>query len=290
MVVITANIHGDETTGVATIHAVDEQLATVLRRGTVVMYPTLNPRGLIQQQRLFPDGLDLNRVFPGSPSAEGATRLAGLVWGEITRRKPDAVIDLHADSAVSIPYAIVDRPTHLAPAARARMDEDVLAMAHASGLTVLLEYPDEQYIRYRLDRSLAGAMVNHANIPAVTLEVGPRRAIDPVAVSIASEAVLRILHHLALVSAPVAGAIPAPCSGRWRRTAAPRVRSAGLFAPLLAPGEPFAHGAVLGVVRGLDGTVREVVLAEGHGIVVSWAETAWVEPNTVPGTVGISEG
>jgi predicted deacylase len=291
VVAVTANIHGDEVTGVAAIHALDEMLRVRLRRGAVALYPTLNPRGLVAQQRVQPiDGVDMNRVFPGDPAGQGASKLAGLLWADLRARKPDALIDLHADSSVAVPYAIVDRSTMHHGEARARMERAVLAMAEASGLTVLREYPEDQYVRFRLDRSLAGAMVNHASTPAVTLEIGPRRAVDPRAVRIAVGAVLRILHHLGLVDPPD----PAEPGlriegGPWRRAAAPRVQSAGVFEPALAPGTAFAAGAVLGTVRALDGTVRELLHADSSGIVISWSETAWVDARAVPGTLGLRE-
>lgn len=286
---VTANIHGDEVTGVAAVHALDEALRGALARGTVALYPSLNPRGLVQQQRGQPgDGGDLNRLFPGDPKGAGAVRLAAQLWQDLLGRKLHALVDLHADSAVSIPYAIIDRATHLRGDARARMDRDVAAMAEHSGLLVLHEYPEEQYVRFRLDRSLAGAMVNHAGIPAVTLEIGPRRAVDPRAVRATVAAVSRILRHLGLVdAAPEATPVP---TGSWRRSAAPRVHSSGVFEPALVPGEAFEAGAVLGVVRAVDGTVREAIVAESAGIVVSWSESAWVEARAVPGTLGLCEG
>jgi predicted deacylase len=288
-VVVTANVHGDEVTGVAAVHRLDDRLTATLLRGTVVLYPSLNPRGLQQQQRVQPDdGVDLNRVFPGDLEGHGATRLAGALWADLASRHPDALVDLHADSAVSIPYVIVDRATHLRGPERERMDAAIRAMADASGLMVLHEYPDDQYVRFHLDRSLAGAMVNHANVPAVTLEVGPRRAVDPDAVERAADAVLRIVGQLGLV-----GEVPPPPvadpGGPWRRTAAPRVQSTGVFEPVLGPGVRFAAGDVLGTVRALDGTVREVVRAEVAGLVVSWSESAWHDARGVPGTLAVEE-
>ncbi len=289
VVIVTANVHGDEVTGVVAVHRLDDRLTATLLRGSVVLYPSLNPQGLQQQQRVQPgDGVDLNRVFPGDLEGQGATRLAGALWADLSSRRPDALVDLHADSAVSIPYVNVDRATHLHGTGRERMDGAVRAMAEASGLTVLHEYPDDQYVRFHLDRSLAGAMVNHANVPAVTLEVGPRRAVDPDAVDRAVDAVLRIIGHLGLVRD-----VPPPPSvdpgGPWRRTAAPRLQSTGVFEPALGPGARFAAGDILGTVRALDGTVREVVRAEVAGLVVSWSESAWHDARGVPGTLAVLE-
>lgn len=295
VVAITAGIHGDEVTGVAAAHLLDEILRVSLRQGTVALYPSLNPRGLVAQQRTLPqDGSDLNRLFPGDLLAQGTARWAADLWRDLLSRRPDAVIDLHADSAVSIPYVIVDRATSHRGLARQSMDARVLAMAKASGLLVLHEYPEDQYVRFQLDRSLAGAMVNRASVPALTIEVGPRRAVDPRSIQVASQAVLRVLAHLGLCEPPLceppASPLPQPpASGPWRRAPAPRVASNGLFEPALSPGEGFAAGSVLGYVRALDGSVREVITAESSGVVVSWSENAWVSPRAIPGTLGLVE-
>src|SRR5262245_8613177 len=59
VVIVTANVHGDEVTGVVAVHRLDDRLAATLLRGSVVLYPSLNPQGLQQQQRVQPgDGVD----------------------------------------------------------------------------------------------------------------------------------------------------------------------------------------------------------------------------------------
>jgi len=292
-VVVTANVHGDEVTGIAAVHDLDRRLVSVLRRGNVVLAPSLNPDGLEQQSRVQPsDGVDLNRVFPGDPtaSASGAARIAGRVWLGLHRHSPDAVIDLHADSALSIPYAIVDRSVRLEGPARQKMDRALEGLAEASGLTVLREYPDELYRRFRLDQSLAGAMVNHAKVPAITLEVGPRRAVAPKAVLVMVEAVMRIFGYLKLVDEAPSSSHPRRLGGPWRRSSAPKVGATGLFVASRAPGESFSRGDVLGEVRNLQGTAIEIVRATADGLVVSWGENAWVTARSVPGTIGLVDG
>jgi predicted deacylase len=162
----------------------------------------------------------------------------------------------------------------------ARLDH----LAAASGLLVLEEYQDDLYVRFRLDKSLAGAVVNELQVPALTLEIGPRRAVDPRAVDTTVGAVLRILAAEGMVvDAPAA---PSGRVGKMRRTSAPRVRRPGVFVPTLAPGALFVPGDVLGVVRGLDGEARDEVRALFRGVVVSWSEGAWLDAGAVPGTLG----
>ena len=105
----------------------------------------------------------------------------------------------------------------------------------------------------------------------------------------ATHAVLRVLHLSDMLTAPPPEPdAPAP-TGAWRRAAAPRTQTAGLFTPALPPGARFAAGQVLGTVRAVDGSVREVLRAEARGLVVSWSEAPWLDARGVPGTLGLEE-
>lgn len=288
-VLVTANVHGDECTGLVATHQLDAALQTGLVRGRVVLVPSLNPMGLARVRRAVPkDGVDLNRCFPGSPRGSGASRYAWELWSALRSYDPELLVDLHADSVRSIPYAIVDRAVGLTGAPRVEMDAALRALGDATGLTVLDEYPDADYLRFGLDRSLPGAMVNHGSTLALTIEAGPRRALDPEAVDVAVGAVLRVLRHLELVErAPLAPA--SSPGGPFRRASAPRVRNAGIFVPARAPGDAFCKGDLLGTVRSVDGRPLEEVRARADGIVVSWAENAWIEARGGTGTLGLVE-
>jgi predicted deacylase len=289
-VVVAANIHGDECTGVLAIHALDAWLQRHLVRGRVHLYPSLNPSGLAARTRgVGFDGADLNRMFPGDANGGAAERLAYAIWRDVTERSPDMLIDLHSDSAVAIPYAIVDRPVALRGPARLAMEAALVRRAEATGLTVLRDYPSDQYQRFGLDRSLAGAMVNKAQVAAVTIEAGPRRIADFASVDTAVCAVQGVLAELGLV---VGAPPPHPSrvrDGTWRRSTALRSRAEGLFVPTVPPGQRFAAGQIVGEVRGLSGDVLEQVRASDEGIVVSWLDTCWVAAGASVGTLGIPD-
>lgn len=287
---ITANVHGDECTGVLAAQELDRWLVQHLRRGTVHLYPSLNPAGLAARTRgVGADGGDLNRLFPGDAGGDVAERLAFAAWRDLREREPDVVLDLHADSAAAIPYAIVDRPIAIRGADRGRMEERLVACAEATGLTVLRDYPSEQYQRFGLDRSLAGAMVNKARVPAVTIESGPRRLLDLVAVRVAVDATVGVLAHLGLVDAAPAPH-PSRVQGTWRRSTHLRVRQEGLFVPRIGPGASFRQGESIGELRAVTGEVLEEVVATEAGIVVSWLDTCWVAAGASIGTLGVAEG
>ena len=288
VVAITANIHGDEATGVGVVQELDRWLQEGhLRQGTLVLYPSLNPGGLSSRTRVTPDGDDLNRLFPGRTLGSTAERHAAVIWRDLERRKVSLLIDLHADSARSIPYAIVDRA--LRRYRGAELAPEVERHARATGLTVLREYPDDQYQRYALDRSLAGAMVNQGAVAAVTIEAGPRRWLSSRAVAAALDAVRSVLASLDLVEFEGTVHPTRVDGGPWRRAPSPRVRNAGVFREVLAPGSCFAAGDVLGLVVDLTGAVLEEIVATSDGLVISWAEVSWVQAGTVVGTLGVLE-
>ena len=291
-VIVTANIHGDETTGLAAASALVEQLRDgALTRGTTIVFPTLNPAGLAASTRAVPgDGGDLNRSFPGKRRGRTSERLAARIWDELTTLKPDVVVDLHADAAASIPYALLDRPVSLTGAAARRMKEELERLGSASGLTVVREYPPDLYLRYALDRSLAEALVNRPRVPAITVESGPRRILDPAAVTATAGAVRNILVELGLCAS---GPGPHPTrvqGGPLRRHAAPRCQTAGWLEAVVAPGQPFGRGDLLARIRSPGGAVLEQIQASRTGIVLSWIEATWLTAGTVTGTLAVREG
>jgi hypothetical protein len=287
--VITANLHGDETIGVAVAHRLDMWLQAHPFRGTIALYPSCNPTGLRAQTRHVPaDDVDLNRLFPGNARGTSGSRLAASIWHDLSMRRPDLVVDLHADAPCAVPYVIVDRPVQSTGEARRKLGERLLALADATGLTVLREYPDEAYVQFGLDRSLAGAVVNVLHTPSVTLEVGPRRWMDSRSVAKALDATLGVLACGGLVD-HVTHPDSTKVEGVWRRAPTPRARVAGLFDPRLEPGDRFSKGDVLAWLRTITGDVAESIIATDDGVLMSWVEASWVAPGALLGTLGIPD-
>ncbi len=286
VVVITSNLHGDECTGIGTCFRVAERLADTLLCGEVHLYPSLNPEGLARGSRGLPnDALDPNRAFPGSHRGTPARRHAGRIWSEVLSQRPDAVIDLHTDSGGAIPYAIVDRVVRGGDGGR--LEARCVALAQASGLTVLHEYPTDRYVRFELDRSLPGALVNGPGVPAVTLEVGPRRRIDPESVALTTAATLGVLTELAMVELPASAHVSRLPGGPWRRESGPRATRAGLLLPALSTGTTFRRGQRLATVSTLDGEELEVLRAASDGVVVALPEAAHIEVGAACATVAV---
>ena len=93
-VLFTAGIHGDEVNGVEIIRQLIAKGINKPKCGTIICMPVINIFGFINLKREFPDGRDLNRVFPGSPSGSLAARVANKLIKEIVPHV-DLILDFH---------------------------------------------------------------------------------------------------------------------------------------------------------------------------------------------------
>jgi len=97
-VLISAGLHGDEINGVEIVRQIIAQKINKPKRGTIICIPVINMFGFVNQKREFPDGRDLNRVFPGSKNGSLASRFAYYLLQEILPHI-DYVLDFHAGGA-----------------------------------------------------------------------------------------------------------------------------------------------------------------------------------------------
>ncbi len=290
IVAITANIHGDECTGTGAIHALASVLEENLLKGSVLMYPSLNPEALEDGRRDLPaSGEDLNRLFPGHWNGSRAERRVRSIWQEVIHQAPAAILDLHSDSPLSIPYTIMDRPIAFRGGSRRDMELRIEALARATGLTVLWDYPDSKYRNLHLDRSLAGSAINRAAIPAITIEVGPRRHLDPAAVKTMNDAVWGVLAHMGMVK-DRSRAKPAVVRAQsWYRADGPVALVGGILAPLCNPGLLLEPGMALAEIRNLDGEVMQTLRANCRCLLLGIVEKAFLKPGDCCATLGLAE-
>lgn len=97
-VLITAGLHGDEINGVEIVRQLIARKLNKPKRGTIICIPILNVFGFLQGTRSFPDGRDLNRVFPGTKTGSLASRLAYYFTKEILPHA-DYCLDFHTGGA-----------------------------------------------------------------------------------------------------------------------------------------------------------------------------------------------
>jgi len=94
---LIGGIHGDEVNGVSIIREIIKTGSNNPIRGTVICIPVFNIFGYLHQTREFPDGRDLNRVFPGSAKGSLASQFAHHFVTEIAPHV-DYILDFHSGS------------------------------------------------------------------------------------------------------------------------------------------------------------------------------------------------
>ncbi len=120
---ITGGIHGNEINGVEVVRQLISKKYNQPQNGMVICIPVVNVFGFLNQKRQFPDGRDLNRVFPGSPRGSLASRFAYYIIKEIAPLV-DYCIDYHTggNSRFNVPQIRINKN-----------DEDALELAKVFG-------------------------------------------------------------------------------------------------------------------------------------------------------------
>lgn len=98
VLLLLGGVHGDEINGVEIVRRIIRSKINIPSRGTIICIPVFNIFGFLHLSRKFPDGRDLNRVFPGSSSGSLASQFAHEFKKEIAPFI-DYVIDFHAGGA-----------------------------------------------------------------------------------------------------------------------------------------------------------------------------------------------
>jgi len=127
-ILITGGIHGDEVNGVEIVRQIVSKKYNKPTCGTIICIPVVNVFGFLNQTREFPDGRDLNRVFPGSTRGSLASRYAYNLMTEIVPHV-DYCIDFHTGG----------RERFNAPQVRINEDEETLELAKAFGAPFILK-------------------------------------------------------------------------------------------------------------------------------------------------------
>lgn len=107
---VTGGIHGNEINGIEIVRQLISKGYNKPELGMVICIPVVNVFGFLNQARQFPDGRDLNRVFPGSPRGSLASRFAYHIIKEIAPLV-DYCIDYHTggDSRFNVPQVRIGK-------------------------------------------------------------------------------------------------------------------------------------------------------------------------------------
>ncbi|MFP9058982.1 succinylglutamate desuccinylase/aspartoacylase family protein [Natrialbaceae archaeon A-chndr2] len=300
---VTGGVHGNESTGIAAVQDVLGSSVPERLSGTVVCMPMCNPAGIRRTNRhsYYHDD-DPNRFFPATDAGDTTGRrvqeLIDERLYETIVESADALLDLHTAQVGSEPFVIRDRVLYgeartesEATALAARLE----ALARATALPLVNEYPATEYADRNLHRSNAGAVLNEAGIPALTFELGSHHAIEDPYRAAGVAGVYHAMVHLEMLPEmpDMKGETPtleSPVSYPVRRFVGPRASVAGFCRPRVETGVPFEAGDVLADVVSPHGTVRETLEAPHDGYVLGWRSPTTYENDAVASLAVRDEG
>lgn len=281
---VTANMHGNEVTGLAISQDLIARFEHGQVAGALIVIPTLNPAGLRRNVRTsYYHNEDPNRQFP-DPQRESARPpttqelIAERLYERVVGTDPVCLLDLHTAQVGSMPFTIRDRVLYGEQRTEdeaALLAGDLAALTEAVGLPVVTEYPVSEYEERRLHRTLTGALTNAADIPSLTLELGGHERVEPDSLAAGLAAVCRGLVEVGVfteVPEQVARADPGvemPVDYRVRRFEGPRTSEAGVVRHYVDAGDVVEAGEPVADVRSLHGERHSRVTSDRDGFVLA---------------------
>lgn len=281
---VTGTIHGDEVTGLAVAQDLMNPGLPEKLSGSVVCLPTLNPAGLRRNRRTsYYHGDDPNRYFPDPDVSEedrvrppNVQELIDERIYEMFEDDADALLDLHTAQVGSIPFVIRDRVLYGDRRTEAEAESlagAVGALASAIGLPVVREYEVEEYTDQDLQRSTAGAALNNAGIPALTLELGSHSVVDEALRAAGVVGCYRAMVEVDLLQAvpdfaPTAAPYHPPVDYPVRRAVHPHTETAGIVRHRVEPGDELSAGDAVADIVTPTGEHKATVETDHDGYVI----------------------
>ena len=214
-----------------------------------------------------------------------ADKLAILIISTIMKTKPNYAIDLHTDSAHSIPYIIVDLPGSIK---NNKIIARSISLAKKLGFFWAIE--TEESSGYPLEKSLSGQLLCR-DIPAVTIELGGPLLIINKFRKMGLEAVWSFLYKQKMVdfSSSEKNIVQTFDSkhkvyGFYYRA---RTNSTGIIEYRIKPGQFIKKDMVIGKIRNVFGEIIEVMRSPVNGILLSHEDQSVTFPGQSLFTIAV---
>jgi len=249
IVLFTAGIHGDEVNGVEIVRQIIAKGINKPKKGTIICIPVINIFGFLNMDRAFPDGRDLNRMFPGTKSGSLASRVAYKLVQEIVP-KVDLIIDYHTGAANRF------------NAAQIRIVNDD---SQLKKLTSIFGAPFVLYSK-NLKKSFRNTCFK-LGIPMLLFEGGKSFHFNTTITNTGVNGAKRILNHFGMLNAKFRISKPKKkcvfiAESKWIRA-----KYSGMFRASIAINSKVKKGDVIGHITGPFGKFHHFVKAENSGYI-----------------------
>ncbi len=254
-VLITAGIHGDEINGVEIVRQIIAKGINKPKKGTIICIPVINVFGFIHMDREFPDGRDLNRVFPGSKGGSLASQVAHKLMTEIVPHA-DLILDLHTGGANRFNAAQI----------RIVKNEIVLdELAEVFGAPFI-------YYSKNINKSFRNSSYK-LGIPILLFEGGKSFNIDNTITNTGVNGIKRVLHHLEMLGNKFKVSKPKNNCTKITDSMWVRAKHSGMFKADVSVNTQVKKGAVLGHITDPYGSFNHFVKAPSDGYIFTVNES-----------------
>ena len=248
-VLITGGIHGDEVNGVEIVRQIIAKGINKPKYGTIICIPLINVFGFIRMNREFPDGRDLNRVFPGSKSGSLASRVASKLMTEIVPHA-DLILDFHTGSAYRF------------NAAQIRIVKNEVEL---DNLAQVFGAPFIFYSK-NINKSFRSSCYK-LGIPMLLFEGGKSFHIDPTITNTGVNGVKRVLHHLNMLNRKFKVSKPKKTCVKILDSKWLRASHSGMFKATVKINSLVSKGDILGKITDPYGGFNYFVKAPNDGYI-----------------------
>jgi hypothetical protein len=258
VVLITAGIHGDELNGVEIVRQFLARKMNKPLKGTTICIPVLNVFGFLNMQREFPDGRDLNRIFPGAKMGPLASRFAYQLTSEILPIV-DYAFDFHTGGAKRF------------NAAQIRIEEGQqelveLAKAFNAPFTVFSSNIKKSY----------RATCKKYNISILLYEGGKSADNDPSITKYGLDGLRRVMKHLGMLKAEFDPSKALKPTVFIKKTKWLRAKYSGLLHLKVEIGQWVEKGEVLAVITDPYGSFKHVMKSSSFGYIINLNQSPMV--------------
>ena len=251
VVLFSAGIHGDEINGVEVVRQIISKKINRPARGTIICIPIINMYGFVNKSREFPDGRDLNRVFPGSKKGSLASRFAYHIVAEVLPII-DYAVDFHAGGASRF------------NAPQIRITEN------NPELKILADIFNAPFTLY--SKNINGSFRNtceKANIKMLLFEGGKSLDINNVIANEGIMGVKRLLNHLGMLDHKQVVEYALEPSIYIKNSVWLRAKCSGLLHDYNLIGKFVTKGSILAIITDPFGKFEQKVKAPHDGFVIN---------------------
>lgn len=257
-ILFTAGLHGDEINGVDIVRQLIAKKINKPKRGTIICMPILNVFGFLNGSRDFPDGRDLNRVFPGLSNGSLASRVAHRLMNEIIP-DVDLIVDFHTGGAsrFNAPQVriVKDQP-----------DLDALAQVFAAPFVLYSNH---------IAKSFRNACF-HLGKPVILFEGGKSHFVNDTISKTGIEGVKRILKHHDMLRSKISLSAPKHTTIFVEESKWIRAKKSGMFKARVDVNSKVTIDDVIGQITDPYGKMYHEVKSPIEGYILNVNEASLV--------------